>query len=254
MSETMSAKFAGKSVLVTGASSGIGFATARHFATEGATVFATGRRPEQLDQAVMEMGEGATGKAIGVPGDVTEHADLDRLFATIEGETGRLDVVVANAGAPIIARLEEYTDEILDATFALNLKGTAFTVQKALPLMENGGAVVLVGSIEGLRGSTGLGIYAATKAGLRSFARTWSVELADRGIRVNAISPGVVFTPAYGDAGVSLEDLDSVVPTIPLGRLGETEEIARAIAFLASEDSSFVAAADLVVDGGQTQM
>lgn len=246
----MNNKFEGKTVLVTGGNSGIGLATAKHFVSEGATVFVTGRRQEQLDRAVAEMGEAA----IGVRGDITKQADLDRLFATIAERAGRLDVVVANAGAPIIARIEDYTDEILDVTLGLNLKGTAFTVQKALPLMGRGGAVVLVGSIEGLRGTPGLGIYAATKAGLRSFARTWSAELKDRGVRVNAISPGVVFTPAYEAAGVTLESLDAVLPSIPLGRLGTAEEIAKAIAFLASDDSSFVTAGDLVVDGGQTQV
>jgi Dehydrogenases with different specificities (related to short-chain alcohol dehydrogenases) len=242
----VSGKFEGKSVLVTGANSGIGLATAQYFAAEGATVFATGRRQDQLDRAVELIGK----NAIGVQGDITKAADLERLFATIKRKVDKLDVVVANAGAAIFATLEQYTHEILDETFGLNLKGTAFTVQGALPLMPDGATVVLVSSIEGLRGSPGLGVYAATKAALHSFARTWAAELRSRGIRVNAISPGVVFTPAYETAGVTLESLKPLLPAIPLGRLGTVEEIAKAIGFLASSDSSYITAADLIVDGG----
>lgn len=246
----MAGKFEGKVAVVTGGNSGIGLASARYFVSEGATVFVTGRRQAQLDQAVTEMGS----SAIGVQGDVTVQADMERLYRTVEEQTGAVDIVVANAGEAFFARIGDYTDEVIDKNFDLNLKGTIYTVQKALPLMRRGGAVVLMGSIEALRGSENLGLYAASKAALRSFARTWSTELKERGIRVNVMSPGIVFTPAYATAGVSLRDLDAVIPHIPVGRLGTVEDIARAIGFLASEDSAFMTAAELVVDGGQTQV
>jgi len=246
----MSNRFEGKNILVTGGNSGLGFGAAKYFVEDGATVFIAGRRQSELDTAKAELGE----KAIAVQCDITVHADLDRLFATIKDTAPQLDVVVANAGAPTFAVIGGYTDEMLDATFGLNLKGTAFTVQGALPLMPDGGSIVLMSSIEGERGTASLGVYAATKAALQSFARTWANELKGRKIRVNAISPGVIFTPAYDAAGVTLESLDPVVPTIPAGRLGTAEEIARAIAFLASDDSAYVNGANLVVDGGQTEV
>ena len=244
----MSTTFKGKYALVTGGNSGLGLATAKHLVDAGATVFIAGRRREALETARAELGE----RAIAVQCDITDRADLDRLFATIGATTSRLDVVVANAGQAFPAPLGEYTDEALDATFALNLKGTAFTVQGALRLMEEGCSVVLVSSIEGGRGSEGLGAYAASKAAQQSFARTWANELKHRGIRVNAISPGVVFTPAYEALALTVESMDPVIPSIPAGRLGTPEEIAAAIAFLASDAASFVNGTNLVVDGGQT--
>ena len=243
----MTRRFEGKSAVITDETDGIGLATAKYFVAEGAKVFVTGRRQERLDQAVAALGPQAT----GVQGDVTVQANLDRLYATVEAQVGTLDIMVANAGEAFLARIGEYTDEVIDQSLNLNMKGTIHTVQKALPLMTRGGAVILHGSIEALRGSPGLGLYAATKAALRAFARTWSVELGERGIRVNLIGTGVVYTAAYEAAGVSLDSASAVIPFIPVGRLGTVNEIARAIGFLASEDSSFVTAADLVVDGGQ---
>lgn len=246
----MNGRFDGKSVLVTGGNSGLGFGTAKYFAEQGATVFIAGRRKEELDTAQAELGNTVT----AIECDITIAEDLDRLFATISKAVPKLDIVVANAGAAIYARIGEYTHDALDATFGLNLKGTAFTVQGALPLMPDGGSIVLMSSIEGGRGAESLGIYAATKAALQSFARTWANELKDRKIRVNAISPGMIYTPAYTNAGVTLESLDPVLPTIPAGRLGTAEEIGKAIAFLASDDSAYVNGFNLVVDGGQTEV
>ncbi len=189
----MTVRFDGKTALVTGGNSGLGYATAQVLADEGAKVFIVGRRKEELDKAQEELGRNVEAVAC----DVTVDDDLERLFATIKDRAGKLDIVVANAGAPTFERLGEYTHQALDATFGLNLKGTAFTVQGALPLMGEGGSIIVMSSIEGERGSPGLGVYAATKAALQSFTRTWANELRDRKIRVNAISPGVVFTPAY---------------------------------------------------------
>ena len=244
----MSTALQGKHALITGANSGLGLAAAAHFIDEGATVFLAARRQAELDAAQAELGE----RAIAVSCDITVAADLERLFATIRERTTQLDVVIANAGRPFPETLGHYTDTNLDAGFALNLKGTVLTVQGALPLMPDGGSIVLVSSIESERGSPGLGPYAAAKAAQQSFARTWANELAERRIRVNAISPGVVFTPAYTAQGLTVEDMDPVIPTIPARRLGTPEEIAVAIGFLASDASSFVNGINLVVDGGQT--
>ena len=246
----MSGRFGGKVVLVTGGSSGIGLATARLFVEEGAKVFITGRRAEELDRAVREIG----GDVVRVQGDVARGADLDRLFERIGREAGRLDVVVANAGIGSFVPLGEYTEEHLDAILAVNVKGTAFTVQKALPLMPAGASVVLLGSIAGVLGMPAFGAYAASKAAIRSLARTWAVDLKARGIRVNVVSPGAVPTPAYDTLGLTDEALRAWTPRIPLGRLGTTDEIAAAIAFLASGESRYMTGAELVVDGGMTQV
>lgn len=243
-------RFTGKIALVTGGNSGLGLGAAEQLVREGATVYIAGRRREQLDKAQAALGE----RAVAVVCDVTLQDDLDQMFATIKERSGRLDVVVANAGAGIFASIGSYTRQIVDTTLDLNLKGALFTVQGALPMMPDGASVVLMSSIEGLRGSEGLGVYAATKAALHSLARTWANELRARRIRVNAISPGVVFTPAYSSHGLSISDMDPVVPLIPAGRLGEVNEIARAIAYLASDDASFVNGTNLVVDGGQTEV
>jgi len=253
----MSGRLEGRAVLVTGGSTGLGYGAAAQFAAEGATVFIASRRQEEIDTAAAQITEaieqdGSGGAVVPVACDITVQADLDRLFAVVAERTGHLDAVLANAGTPGFQALGDYTHGELDRIFGLNLKGTVFTVQGALPLMSAGGSIVLMSSIEGERGSAGLGIYAATKAALQSFARTWANELAERRIRVNAISPGVVFTPAYALGGVSLESLDAVIPLIPAGRLGTSEDVARAIAFLASDDSAFVNGTNLVVDGGQT--
>jgi len=243
-------RFEGRTVVVTGGSTGLGLGTAERFVAEGATVYIVGRRQSQLDAAVARLGPAA----VAVRADVTVNDDLDRLYATLAERDGQVDVVVANAGAPSFGTIESYTGEELDASYALNLRGVAFTVQKALPLMPEGGSIVLMSSIEGERGSPGLGAYAAMKAAQQSMARTWANELRERRIRVNAISPGVVYTPAFEAAGMSREQAESVLPLIPAGRLGLESEIAAAIAFLASEDASFVNGANLVVDGGQTEI
>lgn len=243
----MSGRFDDKTVLVTGGGTGLGLEAAKLFAAEGATVVIAGRRAEQSESARSQV----KGTVIAVACDVTVQEGLDRLFTTITERVGRLDVVVANAGAAS-SPLGTHTAEALHASLGLSLVGIMMTVQGALPLVPDGGAVVVMSSIEGLRGSEGLGPCAAAKAAGKSLARTWANELEGRRIRVNAISPGVVFTPACTSAGLSVSDMDPVIPLIPAGRLGEVEEVARAIAFLASEDSSFVNATDLVVDGGQT--
>ncbi len=255
----MSDRFEGRAVLVTGGSTGLGYGAAAQFAAEGATVFIASRRQEQIDTAAAQITElinqhRSGGTTVAVACDITVQADLDRLFAVVTERTGHLDAVVANAGAPAFQSLGDYTHGELDRTFGLNFKGTILTVQGALPLMSAGRSIVLMSSIEGERGSAGLGIYAATKAALQSFARTWANELAERWIRVNAISPGVIFTPAYAQGGVTLESLDAVISLIPAGRLGTYEDIARAIAFLPCDDSAFVNGTNLVVDGGQTEV
>ncbi len=249
--QKMSGRFHGKTVLVTGGGTGLGLGAAQLFVAEGATVFIAGRRAEQLEAARASMA-GSPGTIVAVPCDVTVQHDLDRLFAVIGEHAGPLDVVVANAGAGVFSPLGSYTAEDLHASLGLNLVSMMMTVQGALPLVPDGGAVVVMSSIEGLRGSEGLGPYAAAKAAGKSLARTWANELKSRRIRVNAISPGVVFTPAYINIGLTESDMDPVIPLIPAGRLGQVDEVARAIAFLASDDSSFVNGTDLVVDGGQT--
>ncbi|QVL34990.1 SDR family oxidoreductase [Telmatocola sphagniphila] len=246
----MSNRFERKFMLVAGGNSGIGLTMARLLASEGASVFITGGRQAELDEAIKEIGT----NVIGIQGDVTKPADLDRLFAQIQETSGRLDVVVANAGSGKFVPFGSYTEEHLDATFAVNIKGTVFTVQKALPLLPNGASVVIIGSIAGVKGMPAFGVYAATKAALRSFVRTWSVDLKAKGIRFNIVSPGYIPTPGYDLAGITLESLEPVIPQIPLGRVGTTHEIASAVAFLASSESSYVQASELVVDGGLTEV
>lgn len=246
----MLGRFEGKTVLVTGGSSGLGLGAVERFIAEGATTYVVGRRQAELDAAAARLGP----KAIPVQADVTRLDDLDRLYATVKERGGRLDVVVANAGTAIFGTVENVDEATLDHAWALSGKGIVFTVQKALPLMPDGGAIVLMSSIEGERGSENLGVYAALKAAAQSFARTWAKELAPRRIRVNAISPGVIFTPAYELAGLKESDMDPVIPLIPAGRLGLSSEVGAAIAFLASDDASFVNGTNLVVDGGQTEV
>jgi NAD(P)-dependent dehydrogenase (short-subunit alcohol dehydrogenase family) len=246
----MNNRFEGKVVLVTGGNSGIGLTTARQFASEGATVFITGRRQEQLDTAVREIGK----NVIGIQGDVSKAADLDRLFAEIKRDAGRLDVVVANAGSGTFVPFGSYTEEHINATFDVNVKGTVFTVQKSLPLMPDGASVVVIGSIAGSLGMPSFGVYSATKAALRSFVRTWSTDLKARGIRFNIVSPGYIPTPGYDALGITIESLQPVVSRIPLGRLGTTQDIANAIAFFASQESSYITGSELFVDGGVTQV
>jgi NAD(P)-dependent dehydrogenase (short-subunit alcohol dehydrogenase family) len=244
----------GKVALVTGGNSGIGLATAKHFVAEGAYVFITGRRQTELDAAVEAIGKNVT----GVQSDISKMEDLDRLFATIEQEQGHLDVIFANAGIGEIAPLGAITEEHFDKIFNINVKGTLFTVQKALPLLPEGASIILNASTASTVGTPAFSVYSATKAAVRSFARNWTLDLKERHIRVNAISPGVVPTPAYDHLGLSDEQLqefvDSQASTIPLGRVGTPDEIAKAVVFLASDDSSFVNGIELFVDGGMAQI
>jgi NAD(P)-dependent dehydrogenase (short-subunit alcohol dehydrogenase family) len=239
-------KLEGKTALVTGGGSGIGLAVAHRLAAEGARVFITGRRQATLDDAVAAIGA----RAVAVQGDVTADADLARLFATISEEAGRLDILVTSSGVSEPGTIEDATGAHVDKIFDLNVRAMVLTVQGALPLMGRGGAVVLVGSIAGYMGIAGYGTYAATKAAVRSYARTWTHELAPRGIRVNTVSPGPTDTPMFD--GVTDDMRTAYTDRIPLKRLGRPEEVAAAVLFLASEEGSYVAGAELVVDGGMT--
>src|SRR5256712_6415610 len=247
-------KLEGKIALVTGANSGIGLATAKRFVSEGAYVFITGRRDAELAAAAAQIERNVT----AVPGDVPRPADLDRLFAQIKREKGRLDVLFANAGVAKYAPLGTITEEFYDSIFDINVKGLLFTVQKALPLMPDGASIILNASIVGSKGLPANSVYAATKAAVRSFARTWTTDLKARRIRVNAISPGATDTPGLSDllasAEVGEERLKMIANTVPLGRLGTPTEIARAVVFLASNDSSYVTGTELFVDGGLAQV
>ncbi|MFC3654041.1 SDR family oxidoreductase [Dyella humi] len=248
-------KHAGKVVLITGGSSGIGLATAKRVAREGAIVFITGRRQTELDKAKADIGHGVT----TFQGDVAVAADLDRIFAAIKNMHGRLDILFANAGGGEFAVLGTITEAQVDKYFGINVKGTLFTVQKSLPLMGKGSAIVVTGSIAGNQGTPAFSVYAATKAALRSFVRTWASDLKDRDIRVNLIAPGVVVTPAYkSELGMSDQDIEQyltdVVNRIPLGRVASADEMAKAMSFLASDDASYITGAELVVDGGMTQI
>ena len=246
----MSERFQNRVVVITGGATGLGLGATERFVAEGATVYIVGRRQAELDAAAISLGPAV----IPVRADVTDDDDLDKLYATVSERSGRVDVVVANAGRPWFGAIGSYTGEELDKSFALNLRAVAFTVQKALPLMPDGGTVVLVSSIEGQRGTPGLGAYAAMKAAAQSMARSWANELRERRIRVNAVSPGVVYTDAYAEAGMTYGQAQALVPQIPAGRLGLAVDVGAAIAFLASEDAAFVNGTNMVVDGGQTEV
>ena len=243
-------KLSGKVAVVTGGNSGIGLSTAQLFAAEGAQVVVTGRRKAELDAAVAAIGHAA----VGVQGDVAKLADLDALYAEVKSKFGRVDVLFANAGVCELAPLDGVSEEHFDKVFDINVKGLLFTVQKALPLFADGGAIILNSSIANTTGIPAFGVYSATKAAVRSFARTWTAELKDRKIRVNVISPGPIETPIFGKVGLSAQELQQfdaqISAQVPLGRFGKPEEIAKAALFLASDDSSYVAGADLYVDGG----
>lgn len=248
-------KHAGKVALVTGGSSGIGLATAKRLAREGATVVITGRREAELDAAVAQIGPGT----IAIRGDIAIAADLDRIVDTIGKAHGRLDLLFANAGGGEFAPLGSITEAQFDKYFDINVKGTLLTVQKALPLMGEGSAIVVTGSVAGNQGTPAFGVYAATKAALRSFVRTWASDLKGRQIRVNIIAPGVVVTPAYkSELGMSDQDIEQylvqVAELTPLGRAASADEMAKAMSFLASDDASYITGAELVVDGGMTQV
>jgi NAD(P)-dependent dehydrogenase (short-subunit alcohol dehydrogenase family) len=247
-------KLEGKIALITGGNSGIGLAAAQQFVNEGAYVFISGRRDRELAAAVKKIGRNVS----GVQGDVSNLGDLDRLFAQIKREKGKLDIVFANAGAARFARLGTITEELYDSIFNTNVKGLLFTVQKALPLLPDGASIILNSSIVGSKGLSMNSVYSATKAAVRSFARTWTTDLKDRRIRVNAVSPGSIDTPGLSDLLASSEAGDQrkkmIIATVPLGRLGTPDEIAKAVVFLASGDSSYVTGIELFVDGGFAQV
>jgi NAD(P)-dependent dehydrogenase (short-subunit alcohol dehydrogenase family) len=254
LEDFLMARLNGKVAVITGGTSGIGLATAQRFVDEGAQVFVMGRRQSELDKAKALIGDGL----ITVAGDVTSSADLERLFATVLDQAGGLDILVANSGRVEPEELGKITEENFDRTFELNARATLFTVQKALPLIRNGGSVILVGSIAGYLGIPGYSTYSATKAALRSYTRTWTREFNDRGIRFNTLSPGPIDTPIMDGQADSVEAANELkaqfAAAVPLNRLGRPEEIAAAALFLASDDSSFVAGAELSVDGGMAQV
>jgi len=247
-------KLDGKSALITGGNSGIGLATAKQFVNEGAYTFITGRRDSELAAAVKEIGSNVT----GIQGDVSNLGDLDRLFAQIKRERGKLDIVFANAGVARYASFGKITEEFYDSIFDVNVKGLLFTVQKALPLLPDGASIILNASIVGSKGLSSNSVYSATKAAVRSFARTWTTDLKDRRVRVNGVSPGSIETPglnnllASGETGK--ERLKMLFSSVPLGRLGTPNEVANAVVFLASDDSSYITGAELFVDGGFAQV
>jgi NAD(P)-dependent dehydrogenase (short-subunit alcohol dehydrogenase family) len=244
----------GKVAVITGGSTGMGLATAKRFVLEGADhVFITGRRKDALESAVAEIGE----KATGVPGDVASLRDLDRLYESINEHGRKIDVVFANAGISQIASFDAVDEKFYDLHFDANVKGLFFTVQKALPLLKDGASVILNASIATVKGFPGISVYSATKAAVRSFARTWTNELRERRIRVNAISPGHIDTPIFdswqqGEALTKMKE--GLAKSVPLGRLGDPDEIAKAVAFLASEDASYISGIELFVDGGVAQI
>jgi len=238
-------KLEGKVAVITGGSSGMALASARRFVEEGAYVFITGRRERALDEAVQSIGRNVT----GVRGDASNLDDLDRLFDTVRREKGRIDILYASAGWGEAVPLGEVTEEHFDRIFDLNTRGTLFTVQKALPLFNDGGSIIMTGSVASVKGFPGFSVYAASKAALRSFARTWLNELKGRNIRVNVLGPGPIATPMQDEA-ITPEAKQMFESLIPRGKMGQPEEIAGAALFLASDDSSFVNGLELNVDGG----
>src|ERR1700723_2304594 len=241
-------KLHGKVAVITGGTTGIGFAAAELFVQEGAHVFITGRRQQELDEAVKAIGKNVT----GVRGDVANLSDLDRLYETVKTSRRRIDIVFANAGLGEFRSLGEITEEHFDKLFNINVKGSLFTVQKALPLLNDGASIILTGSVASIKGTPAFWVYGATKAALRNFVRAWTVELKDRRIRSNVLSPGPTDTPILD--GQPADAIARIVSTIPMGRMGEPDEIARAALFLASDDSSFVTGIELFVDGGRAQI
>ena len=244
-------KLKGKIALVTGGNSGIGLATAKQFVNEGAYVFITGRRDPELAAAIKEIGRNVT----GVQGDVANLGDLDRLFGQIKREKGKLDIVFANAGGALpLAPLGEITENHYDSLFNINVKGLLFTVQKALPLMPDGASIILNASIVASKGLPAWSVYSASKAAVRSFARTWTTDLKARRIRVNAVSPGFTDTAPWHSTEAAEESMKTISSSVPLGRFGTPDEIAKAVAFLASDDSNYITGTELFVDGGFAQV
>jgi NAD(P)-dependent dehydrogenase (short-subunit alcohol dehydrogenase family) len=251
----MAWRLADKIAVITGGTTGIGLATARRFAAEGARVFVTGRRQVELDKAVASIG----GSATGIVADSGNMADLNRLYAQVKAEAGRIDVLFVNAGGGSMLPLGSITEEQYDDTFGRNVKGVLFTVQKALPLLVDGASVILTGSTTSIKGTAAFSVYSASKAAVRNFARSWTLDLKERGIRVNVLSPGPTKTPglvelAGQDAVQQQGLLDYMASQVPLGRVGDPDEIGKAAVFLASDDASFVAGIELFVDGGQAQI
>jgi len=252
--ETSDSRLEGKIALITGGNSGIGLATAKQFVKEGAFALITGRRQQELDTAVKEIGRSVT----AVQSDVSKMEDLDRLFGQIKREKGKLDILFANAGIAKYAPLGEISEDFYDSIFNINVKGVLFTVQKALPLLPDGASIILTASVVGSKGLPANSVYSATKAAVRSFARTWTTDLKARRIRVNAVSPGTIDTPGLNrllsttEAGE--QRLKMLSTSVPLGRLGSPDEVARAVVFLASDDSNFITGTELFVDGGFAQV
>jgi NAD(P)-dependent dehydrogenase (short-subunit alcohol dehydrogenase family) len=247
-------RLTGKTAVITGGNSGIGLATAKRFVSEGAYVFITGRRQDELDKAVATLGSGVT----GVQGDISNLDDLDRLFATVQADKGHVDVLFANAGIGTRGPLGAITEEQFDKVFDVNVKGTLFTVQKALPLMRSGGSIILNGSTTASMGTPAFSVYSASKAAIRNFARSWALDLKGTGIRVNVLSPGATATPGLlnGLAKTGMQEalLAGLVSQAPLERLGNPDETAAVASFLASDDSSFMTGSEVFVDGGQAQV
>ena len=241
-------KLEGKTALITGGTEGIGLATAKLFVEEGAYVFIAGRREKELEEAVEAIGT----NVYGIQGDVAKLDDLDRLYETVSKVKGRIDIVFANAGVGEFVPLGAITEEHFDKLFNTNVKGTLFTVQKALPLLNDGGSIILNGSVASVKGTAAFGVYAASKAAIRSLVRTWTTDLKDRHIRSNVVSPGPINTPLVSRQ--SADVIGRLVSTIPMGRMGEPDEIARVALFLASDDSSFVTGIELFADGGRGQV
>lgn len=244
-------KHEGKVVVITGGNSGIGLATAQRFVAEGAYVYITGRNQRGLDEAIRKIGQNVT----GVQADVLHLADLDLLYATVKQQHGRIDVLFANAGLGEVAPLGAITEAHFDATFGVNVKGMLFTVQKALPLLQDGSSIILDASANSVTGTPGLSVYSATKAAIRAFARSWILDLQPRHIRVNVVSPGPVNTPGLNEFVQDNEEVKAnIAATVPLKRLGTPDDIAKAVSFLASDESSYINGIELFVDGGQTQI
>ena len=250
----MGNKLEGKIAVITGGNSGIGLATAKRFVSEGANVFIFGRRQNEIDAGVSEIGK----NVIGIQGDVSNLADLDRLFDVVKDQKGHLDILFANAGIAQFAPLGEIFEEHFDKIFRINVKGLLFTVQKALPILEDGGSIILNASIGTSKGVGGSSVYSATKAAVRSFARTWTVDLKDRKIRVNAISPGPIDTPIFSSITQTEEQSElfkkNIINAVPMKRMGNPDEVAKVVSFLASDESSYVTGIELFVDGGLAQI
>ena len=245
-------RLAGKVAVITGANSGIGLASAKRFAAEGAEVVITGRRQAELDDAVRAIG----GDVLAVQGDISNQDDLDRLFDTVKSAKGRIDVLFANAGLGVLEPLGGISEASFDKTFDVNVKGTLFTVQKALPLMQAGGSIILTGSTTGVKGTAAFSVYSASKAAIRNFARSWAVDLKGTGIRVNVLTPGPTETPGLTNALGLMKDavLAGLIEITALGRMGDPDETAAVALFLASDDSSFMTGSEVFVDGGQAQI